>query len=454
MSSLHFPSGFLLGAATSSYQIEGGWDEDGKGLSIWDTFSHKKGNIANDENGDVACDHYHRYNEDISLMQELNLECYRFSLSWPRIFPEGKGEINDKGALFYDKLIEGLLDAGIEPFITLYHWDLPAALDTNGGWLNRETIDHFVNYARYCFSRYGDKVKLWTTFNESHVISNMGYGNGAFAPGLKNPKYASQVSHHINIAHAKSVDLFRKMNIKGQIGIVHCLSPVHNMDKTDLCAERTRIIDGFSNRWFTDPSLKGEYPADILDLLKKQGTAPEILKEDMDTIKNNICDFLGINYYFRFRVFHNDSDISEFNQYVNIKPVTGAIISEMGWEVYPQGLYELMTRITNNYGNIPLYVTENGMACKDNKITGNYVEDDDRLDYLKTHLNMCKKAIDDGVNLKGYLYWSLLDNFEWTSGYSKKFGLIRVNYDTLERTIKKSGRWYADFIGKNSESRV
>ncbi|MDO5577504.1 MAG: GH1 family beta-glucosidase, partial [Fibrobacter sp.] len=444
MNSLKFPSGFLLGAATSSYQIEGAWNEDGKGLSIWDTFCHKKGNIVNDENGDVACDHYHRYNEDVALMKEINLECYRLSIAWTRIFPEGRGEVNEKGAQFYDNLIDSLLKAGIKPFITLYHWDLPEALERNGGWLNRETIDDFVNYAKFCFSRYGKKVDLWATFNEMHIVADLGYGNGAFAPGHKNPKSAPQVCHHLNLAHAKTVELFRKMNMNGQIGIVHCLSPIHDMDKTEVTAKNTKIVDGFTNRWFLDPSLKGQYPQDIIDIQTKRGFAPEILDGDMDIIKNNICDFLGINYYFRARVYDKGKD-SEPRGLVNCDHVDGAKITEMGWEIYPRGIYELLTRIKKDYGDLPLYVTENGMAAKDDNISGNYVEDDDRLDYLKGHLEMCKKAIDEGVNLKGYMYWSLMDNFEWASGYSKRFGIIRVDYKTLERTIKKSGKWYADF---------
>lgn len=450
MNSLKFPSDFLFGAATASYQIEGAWNEDGKGLSIWDTYSHQKGNVANDENGDVACDHYHRYNEDIALMKEMNIECYRLSLAWTRIFPEGRGKVNEKGAQFYDNLIDNLLKAGIKPFVTLYHWDLPETLERNGGWLNRETIDDFVNYAKFCFSRYGNKVDLWVTFNEAQIIA-AGYGNKAFAPGCNKPEFTPLVCHHLNIAHAKTVELFRKMNMNGQIGIVHCLSPVHDMDKTETTEKDTRIVDGFTNRWFLDPSLKGQYPQDIIDIQTQRGIAPKILDGDMDIIKSNIGDFLGINYYFRSRVYDRAKDDSEPRGLVSCNHVEGAKVTEMGWEIYPRGIYELLTRIKKDYGDLPLYVTENGMAAKDNNISENYVEDDDRLEYLKTHLEMCKKAIDEGVNLKGYMYWSLLDNFEWASGYSKRFGIIRVDYKTLERTIKKSGKWYADFIKTNKD---
>jgi beta-glucosidase/6-phospho-beta-glucosidase/beta-galactosidase len=260
------------------------------------------------------------------------------------------------------------------------------------------------------------------------------------------PKKASQASHHLHLAHARTVAAFREKKVKGQIGIVHCLSPLHDMDQTAGSARNASIVDGLWNRWYLDPSLKGRYPADIMDLKIKKGTAPDIVKGDMDIIKNNICDFLGVNFYFRFRVYDTGDRPFNWQECVNSKPFPGAKITEMGWEVYPKGIYELLERINKEYGKFPVYIMENGMAAKDKVLPDGKIEDDDRLEYVKMHLSECKRAIDSGFNLKGYYYWSLMDNFEWTSGYSKRFGLVRVDYDTLKRTVKKSGGWYGEFI--------
>jgi len=448
MAEIQLPKDFLLGAATSSYQIEGGWNESGKGLSIWDTFSHTPGKIYNNENGDIACDHYNRYKEDVTIMKELNLKGYRFSISWPRIFPKGRGEVNETGARFYDNLINELVSAGIEPCVTLYHWDLPQALSDEGGWVNRRIINDFVEYARFCFKRYGDRVKKWATFNEAYIVAHLGYEIGRFAPGITDPRKASQVSHHINLAHAMAVASFREIKAAGEIGIVHCMSPVHNMDRTESGAQKARYMDGIWNRWYSDPTLLGIYPEDIMNNKKNQGTAPEIMPGDMDIIKHNRCDFLGINYYFRFRVYDNGPDKPfDWSECVNCKEVPGAKISEMGWEVYPEGLYELVKRIDSDYGKIPLYIMENGIALKDDKyLSDGSIDDDERISYIKSHLESCLKSINDGVNLRGYYYWSLMDNFEWASGYSKKFGLVKIDHKTLERSVKKSGKWYGEFI--------
>lgn len=455
MTSIKLPQDFILGAATSSYQIEGGWNEGGKGLSIWDTFSHIPGKIHNNENGDIACDHYNRYKEDVGIMKELNIMSYRFSISWPRIFPKGRGEVNETGALFYDNLINELVSAGIEPSITLYHWDLPQALSDDGGWVNRRIIHDFVKYAQFCFERYGDRVKRWSTFNEAYIVAHLGYESGKFAPGFTDPKKCSQVSHHLHLAHALTVAKFREIKSAGEIGIVHCMSPVHNMDGTSSGAQKARFMDGLWNRWYTDPTLLGVYPEDIMNIKKNQGTAPEILTGDMDILKENRCDFLGINYYFRFRVYDNGPD-KPFNwaECVNCKEVPGAKFSDMGWEVYPDGLYETVKRIDSDYGKIPLYIMENGIALKDDKyLLDGSVDDDDRTDYLRLHLESCSKAVCEGFNLKGYYYWSLMDNFEWTSGYSKKFGLVKVDYKTLKRSVKKSGKWYVEFIREHKNYR-
>ncbi|HEX2956204.1 MAG TPA: GH1 family beta-glucosidase [Chitinispirillaceae bacterium] len=442
-----FPKEFIFGAATAAYQVEGAWNEDGRGPSVWDTFSHIPGNIINNDNGDVATDHYHRYREDIGLMKKMNLKGYRFSISWSRIFPSGTGAINEAGARFYDNLIDELLKAGIEPNVTLFHWDLPQALSDKGGWPERGIIDAFADYAEFCFKRYGDRVKKWATFNEAYIIAIGGYQTGAFAPGVKNPKLAIQASHHINLSHAAAYERFRKLGISGEVGIVHCLSPVHNMDGSKAAQQKMKMVDGMWNRWFLEPSLKGTYPVEILTVLKNNGVAPVILPGDMEKIKNSRPDFLGVNYYFRFRLYDGEVDNSmNWLSQINSEPVPDAKYTEMGWEIYPRGLYELLTWIASDYAPIPLYVTENGMAAPDIVQRDLSIDDEDRKEYLREHLESCLRAINEGVNLKGYYYWSLMDNFEWAKGYSKRFGLIYIDYATQVRTIKKSGEWYADFI--------
>jgi beta-glucosidase len=442
-----FPKDFIFGAATAAYQVEGAWNEDGRGPSVWDTFSHTPGKIHNNENGDVAADHYHRYRDDIKLMKQMNLKGYRLSISWSRIFPKGTGAVNEAGARFYDNLINELLKAGIEPNVTLFHWDLPQALSDKGGWPDRGIIDAFANYAEFCFKRYGDRVKKWATFNEAYIIAIGGYQTGAFAPGLKDPKLAIQASHHINLSHAAAYERFKKLGISGEVGIVHCLSPVHNMDGSKAAQQKMKMVDGMWNRWFLEPSLKGSYPADVMTVLKGHGIAPVILDGDMEKIKNNRPDFLGVNYYFRFRLYDGEVDSSmNWLSQINSQPVPDAKYTEMGWEIYPKGLYELLTWISSEYPPIPLYVTENGMAAPDIVRQDKSIDDEDRKEYLREHLESCLKAISEGVNLKGYYYWSLMDNFEWAKGYSKRFGLIYIDYTTQSRTIKKSGQWYTDFI--------
>jgi beta-glucosidase len=444
-----FPKGFIFGAATAAYQVEGAWNEDGRGPSVWDTFSHTPGKIHNNDNGDVAADHYHRYRDDIKLMKQMNLKGYRLSISWSRIFPKGTGAVNEAGARFYDNLIDELLKAGIEPNVTLFHWDLPQALSDKGGWPDRGIIDAFANYAEFCFKRYGNRVKKWATFNEAYIIAIGGYQTGAFAPGLKDPKLAIQASHHINLSHAAAYERFKKLGISGEVGIVHCLSPVHNMDGSKAAQQKMKMVDGMWNRWFLEPSLKGTYPVEVMSVLKGHGIAPVILDGDMEKIKNNRPDFLGVNYYFRFRLYDGEVDNSmNWLSQINSEPVPDAKYTEMGWEIYPKGLYELLTWISSEYPPIPLYVTENGMAAPDIVQQDTSIDDEDRKEYLREHLESCLKAIGEGVNLKGYYYWSLMDNFEWAKGYSKRFGLIYIDYTTQSRTIKKSGQWYTDFIKK------
>jgi len=445
---LKIPDNFILGAATSAYQIEGAYNEDGKGMSIWDFFVRVPGKIRNSDTGDIACDHYNRFADDIKIMKSLNLQSYRFSVSWPRVIPSGTGAVNKEGLNFYITLVDALLEAGIEPCLTLYHWDLPQELQEKwGGWQSRKTIDAFTEYARIMFEALGGKVKMWATFNEAYVVANLGYGTGRFAPGIADPKADIEVSHHLNLAHARTVKLFREMEMEGKIGTVICMSPVVAMDNTKQCHENRRIVDGLWNRWYIEPAVLGKYPEDMLKFHEARGTLPLITAEDMKEIAQAKCDFIGLNYYFRFRIFDTpENEPFNWMKCNNVKPQPGAKYTKNNWEVYPEGLYMLLDRIRKDYGNIELYVMENGTAMFDENLEGEYVKDDDRLDYIRQHLIQCVRAVNDGINLRGYYYWSLLDNFEWAAGYDYRFGIVRVNYANQQRTVKKSGEWYAKTI--------
>lgn len=447
MSRIIFPDGFLWGAATASYQIEGAVNEDGRGESIWDRFCHTPGNIMNGDKGDMACDHYHRYKQDIKTMKEMGLKTYRFSIAWPRIFPEGKGNLNQKGLDFYNSLVDELLENGIEPAVTLYHWDLPQKLQDLGGWARNDTTEYFADYAACVFKSLGDRVKIWITHNEPWVASFLGNTTGEHAPGLKDFSTTLQVSHNMILAHAKAVNVFRQMNIKdGKIGITLSMSPFHPASDSVEDREAAVIGDGFENRWFLDPVFKGHYPKDIIGLCQDKLGSPVIGQGDMETIASSSIDFLGINYY--FRILTRKSKDSTFPGIEKIKPESGWF-TEMGWEVYPEGIYELLTRVSRDYGSPHIYITESGAAFKDNIINGGIVEDEDRLEYLKKHFAAAGRAIQDGVRLDGYFVWSLMDNFEWAFGYDRRFGLIRVDFETQERLWKKSGIWYKDVIAKN-----
>lgn len=441
-----FPEGFIWGAAAASYQIEGAAGEDGKGPSIWDKFSHTPHKILNGDTGDTACDHYHKYKDDIKLMKELGLKGYRLSISWPRIFPYGKGEINQKGVDFYRFLIDELLENEIDPIITLYHWDLPQALQDIGGWGNRDVSDYFAEYASYMFKVLGGEVKKWITINEPSCISYLGYGLGDHAPGFKSYPLAVQTSHILNLAHAKTVMAYRQNNYDGEIGITLILSPVHPASDSEEDREKAVLMDGIYNRWFLDPALKGNYPEDLFKFFKKYLRAPVIKPEDMNLISENPVDFLGVNYYHRTVIKHSRLNLPFFCK--EVKPEEGEY-TDMGWEVYPKGIYELLTRISRDYNNPHMFITENGAAFKDIVSPDGSIDDDDRIRYLKNHFYEAHRAIADGVKLDGYYVWSLMDNFEWTYGYSKRFGLIYVDYNTLERRLKKSAKWYREVIKNN-----
>jgi beta-glucosidase len=386
-------------------------------------------------------------------MKKLNLMAYRLSINCARIFPNGTGEANPKGVKFYSNLINELLKNGIEPFITLYHWDLPQALQDRGGWLNRDTIEAYARYADFCFKTFGSRVKKWGTFNEAWIVSGEGF-YGMFQPpaGISDDREAEAVvSHHINVAHAKAVNIFRKRVKNGYIGITHVSSAVYaNGNSTSLLAKR-EIADGIINRWYLDPCLKGTYPKDIVKYLKKvYGIDFRPSAQDMKLIKGAHIDYVGLNTYAPFRVHENGvKKPFTWKECMWTPAPKGKKKTEMGWEVEPQCIYDAITRADSDYNSPDIFITENGAAFADKKIVKGVVQDDDRLDFYKGYIAACNRAVSEGANLKGYLAWSLLDNFEWSHGYSKRFGLVRVDYKTQKRMMKKSGLWYSQLIKNN-----
>ncbi|MCC5580800.1 beta-glucosidase [Microtetraspora sp. AC03309] len=430
-----FPEGFLWGAATASYQIEGAVHEDGRGASIWDTFSHTPGEVRDGHTGDVACDHYHRYLEDVEIMADLGLGAYRFSVAWPRVQPLGSGEINAAGLDFYDRLVDALAEKGVTPVATLYHWDLPQALQDVGGWTSRDTAYRFAEYAAAVHERLGDRVATWTTLNEPWVSAFVGHGSGRHAPGVCDPGAAFTAAHHLMLAHGLAVETLRTAGA-GSISLTLNLSPVLGE------AEPARLIDGLANRLFLDPVLRGEYPADVLDHLRRY---TDVDLGDLKTIAQPI-DVLGVNYYTVNRVVadpgstgHPEYPGSEGIRWTAPEGPT----TEMGWEIIPSGLEALLVRLSRDYPGVPLMVTENGAAFADD------LADSDRIGFLDGHFRAAHAAIGTGVDLRGYFVWSLMDNFEWAHGYHKRFGLVRVDYDTLERTPRDSARWYREVIARN-----
>lgn len=439
-----FPEGFLWGVATSSYQIEGAWNEDGKGPSIWDVFSHTQGKIADGSTGDVACDHYHRWREDVALMKELGIKAYRFSVSWPRVLPQGRGPVNSKGLDFYDRLVDELLKNGIEPFLTLYHWDLPQALQDFGGWVNRDIAKWFADYAAVVARRLGDRVRWWATHNEPWVVAWIGHGWGEHAPGLRNPRCALQVAHHLLLSHGLAVEVLRDATGgAARIGIVLNLTSVHPASDTAEDHAAAHRADGFSNRWFLDPLFWGSYPKDLWEGFGPM--VPEVHPGDMACISRRL-DFLGVNYYTRAVVAH-DAQGGPL-QVKSVRPEKSAY-TEMGWEIYPQGLYELLIRLHRDYKPATIIITENGAAFADVVSADGRVHDQPRIDYLRDHLVQAHRAIREGVPLEGYFVWSLMDNFEWAHGYTKRFGLVYVDFSTQRRIPKDSALWYRDVIAAN-----
>jgi beta-glucosidase len=440
---MKFPTTFEWGVSTASVQIEGGAAADGKGESIWDRFA-RHGKIAGGPGAvDITCDHYHRWEQDVDLMADLGIGVYRFSIAWPRIFPEGSGPLNQKGLDFYRRLIARLHEKGIKPAATLYHWDLPQALQEKGGWLNRDTAHRFAEYSAALFRELGPDVPTWMTLNEPFVVVFSGHMTGEHAPGLRRPFSAMQVAHHLLLGHGEAVKAFRQMAPNGsRIGLTNFLWD--HQSATGSAADRAAAIraDGMINRWFLDPILKGRYPEDILQWYRSRFAAPKVQPGDMETIAQPI-DFLGVQYY--SRIIHRANPWNLFTGFSQVEP-KGVPTTAMGWEIYPEGLYKLLLRLRREYGSIPLIVTENGAAFQDEVSPDGQVHDAARVRYLQDHIRAVGRAREDGVNVQGYYVWSFLDNLEWHHGTTKRFGLVHVNFQTLQRTVKDSGCWYRDFI--------
>jgi beta-glucosidase len=437
-----FPSDFVWGAATAAFQIEGAADTDGRGESIWDRFCRTPGKVANGDTGDRACDHYHRWPEDLDLMASLGVGAYRFSVAWPRIQPDGRGAANRKGIDFYRRLVEGMLERGITPLATLYHWDLPQRLQDDGGWASREIVDRYVDYARLVFDGLGDLVDCWITHNEPWVTSFLGYGYGVKAPGVADWSQALAAAHHALLSHGRAVNAFRADGGRGEIGITLDLTHVTGE------AEAARRLDGHRNRWFLDPVLRGGYPADLVELYEERvGPLEFVLPRDLEEIAAPI-DFLGVNFYQPAVVRPSSTDGPLALEQV---PWDGPRTA-MGWTVEPSSLTELLLRLKRDYGEVPLVITENGASYDDPELDGQAViEDPQRVAFLRGHVEAVERAVEAGVDVRGYYVWSLLDNFEWEHGYDRRFGIVAVNFESLKRTPKRSALWYRDLIARHSE---
>ena len=446
LSRTDFPPTMTFGVATASYQIEGAVTEDGRVPSIWDTFSAKPGAVVDGDTGSVACDHYHRYPHDVAIMRDLGVDAYRFSLAWPRILPAAGGAPNKAGIAFYDRLLDELLEAGITPWATLYHWDLPQTLEDAGGWPVRDTAYRFAEYVQVCADAFGDRIGHWITLNEPWVSAFLGYAAGVHAPGRTDHAAAIRASHHLLLGHGLAMAVLRERVPQGQHGITLNLTPIEAHGDREVFADAVRRVDGMSNRIFLDPLFRGESPADVVaDTGHVLDLSGIVADGDLELISAPM-DFLGINYYFPTvvgaGVYPGSAAVATA---AHDRPKTA-----MGWEVDPSAMVRLLTRVRDDYGDIPLYITENGSAWDDVVSEDGHVHDADRLAYLQDHLAASRELIDAGVNLQGYFAWSLLDNFEWAEGYAKRFGIVHVDYDTQRRTVKDSGRWYGEFLGGSS----
>ena len=436
----YFPSDFVWGTATASYQVEGAYNEDGRGLSIWDTFSKTKGKVLHGHNGDIACNQYHLYKDDVKLMKELGIKSYRFSISWSRIYPEGFGEINNTGIEYYKNLCDELLDSGIEPCVTLYHWDLPQVLEDRGGWRNRETAQYFAEYAETIFTELEGRVKMWITLNEPFCSAMLGHATGEHAPGMKNQGTAYKVLHNLYLAHGLAVKKFYKGKYRGKIGISLNLDRPRPASDTDSDKKAAEIGEIRGARLYMDPLFGRGYPEWLFK--NDPDFNPKIEEGDMQIIAQKL-DFIGLNYYTEQAAVLVD----EYNWKAKKTDIEK---SEMNWDIVPEGITRLLVWMSENYGNPEIYVTENGGAFKDTLSDDNTsCKDHDRINYLKYHFSACKNALEQGVNLKGYYLWSFMDNFEWAYGYTKRFGITYVDFNTQERIPKDSFYFYRDYISSN-----
>jgi beta-glucosidase len=449
------PAGFTWGAATAAYQIEGAPRADGRGRSIWDTFAHTPGRVVGGDTGDVACDHFHRYRDDVALMRELGLGAYRFSISWPRIHPDGGERVEQRGLDFYRRLVDELLESGIEPWVTLYHWDLPQPLEDAGGWPVRETAERFADLALSVHGALGDRVTKWTTLNEPWCSAFLGYASGIHAPGRHEPERSLAAAHHLLLGHGLALKALRDNDSRAEVGITLNAFDVHAASPDPADVDAARRIDGLHNRLFLDPVLLGRYPADVLDDLASLGTPDFIRPDDLGLIGAPV-DHLGVNYYHALYVA-GDGDPADArdvrgrpSSYPNADRVrfvkTGLPTTSVGWEVDGSGLGRLLTRIHDEYPPVPLVITENGAAYDDELTPDGEVEDLDRVDYLDQHITAVAESVEDGIPVVGYFAWSLLDNFEWAEGFAKRFGIVYVDFETQERVVKASGHWYAALI--------
>ncbi|GJF33183.1 beta-glucosidase [Kitasatospora sp. NE20-6] len=437
-----FPDDFVWGAATAAYQIEGAATEDGRAPSIWDTFSHTPGNVDNGDTGDVACDHYHRWPEDLALAKEIGLDSYRFSIAWPRVVPQADGRVNEAGLAFYDRLTDNLLEAGITPFTTLYHWDLPQAQQDRGGWPVRETAERFGEFVEVVADRLGDRIKHWATLNEPLCSAWIGHLEGRMAPGLTDLTAAVRASYHLHLGHGLAVKALRERIPDAQIGIVNNLSPV--LPATDSPADRAAALrmDGHVNRWWLDAIHGRGYPE---DMVKLYGVELPVQDGDLDLISAPL-DWIGLNYYFRQIVTDDPTGPAP---YARMVPGPNEERTYMDWEVHAPGLESLLLRLTKEYGAQKIFVAESGAAYHDTVAPDGTVHDPERTAYLESHLAACARAVAQGAPLAGYFVWSLMDNFEWSYGYDKRFGLVHVDYETQRRTVKSSGRRYAELIAEH-----
>ncbi|GLI26358.1 beta-glucosidase [Agromyces rhizosphaerae] len=446
MRTARFPNDFVFGTATSAFQIEGGWDADGKGPSIWDTFSHTPGKIWQGQHADVACDHYHRYRDDVALMESIGVDAYRFSISWPRVLPEGAGRLNPAGIAFYDRLVDELLAAGIAPSATLFHWDYPQVLEDRGGWPVRDSIEWFADYAAVMFDALGDRVAQWSTLNEPIALW-VGYGLGAFAPGSSDRAAAHQAMHHALVGHGRAVEAFRASNAAGDIGVVVDVWKRHPATESpeDAAAALRGEQDGF--RFFFDPLFRGGYDPDMLARFTCEGSGFRITDGDLATIAQPV-DFLGLNVYSRViaRAEHTGDE-----WWTATERHPGGNYLANGMEFYPRAVYDAIRIATDEYGvDVPIYITENGMSDTVERADGGTIDDDERVRYVSGFLEWIARARDEGADVRGYYLWSLMDNFEWAAGYSQRFGMVHVDWETLERTPKRSAEWYREVIRSRS----